>query len=210
LIGNERRGLTVRSLGLNRTLVAAAAAAPTAVFAHSGAADVHDLVHGFMHPVGGVDHVLAMVAVGVVAAQLGGRALWAVPMSFVAAMTIAAAIGMLGLALPGLEAGIALSLIVLGALISLRVKLPIALAAATVASFAVFHGYSHGLEMGDARSGVVFGVGFVSATALLHLLGIGVGLTVERAASREGERLAQAGGGALALAGVVLLAGGLA
>ena len=191
-------------------LVAAAAAVPTAVFAHPGVADVHDLVHGFMHPIGGIDHVLAMVAVGVIAAQLGGRALWAVPTSFVAAMAIAAAVGMLGLALPGLEAGIALSLIVLGAVISLRVKLPVVLAAATVAAFAVFHGYSHGLEMGDARSGVVFGVGFVSATALLHLMGIGLGLTVARIASPRSERLAQATGGALALAGAVLLAGGLA
>jgi urease accessory protein len=200
----------VHTSRLTRALVAAAAVAPTAAFAHAGVGASHDLALGFMHPIGGIDHVLAMVAVGVVAAQLGGRALWAVPLSFVATMTIAAVVGMVGLSLPGLEAATALSLVMLGAVISRRVKLPVVLAAAMVAAFALFHGYSHGLEMGDARSGVVFGVGFVSATALLHLTGIGLGLTVARMASRSGDRLAQAGGGALALAGVVLLAGGLA
>ena len=199
----------MRKFDRYRVLVAIGAAVPSAVFAHGGLGESHDLLHGFMHPIGGLDHVLAMVAVGVTAAQLGGRALWAVPLSFVAMMAIAAAIGMFALALPGIEAGIALSVIVLGAVISLRVKLPVILAAAIVAVFAVFHGYSHGLEMAVARSGVAFGLGFVAATALLHLTGIGLGLMVGRMALTRSQRIAQAGGSVIALVGVVLLAGTL-
>ncbi len=199
----------MRILDPYRALVAAAAAAPGAVFAHTGLGDAQDALHGFMHPIGGLDHVLAMVAVGVVAAQLGGRALWAVPLSFVATMAIAGFLGMAGLTLPGPEAGIALSVMVLGAVISLRVRLPVIAAAAMVAVFAMFHGYSHGLEMHETGSGVAFASGFVSATALLHLTGIGLGLALGRAEVSRGERIARAGGSALALAGVVLFAGSL-
>ena len=206
---SQRQGFTMRISDLNRALVVAAAAAPTAAFAHAGVGDGHDLALGFMHPLAGIDHVLAMIAIGVVAAQLGGRALWAVPLSFVATMTIAAVVGMVGLSLPGLEAATALSLVVLGLVILRRVKLPVVVATAMVAAFAVFHGYSHGLEMGDARSGAAFALGFVSATALLHLAGIGLGLLSARAASSRGMRFAQAGGSALAVAGVILFAGSL-
>jgi urease accessory protein len=197
----------VRNLALHRVFVAATAAGPAAALAHTGLGDSHDLVHGFMHPLTGIDHVLAMVAVGVIAAQLGGRALWAVPLSFVATMAIAAIIGMVGLALPGLEAGIALSVIVLGAVISLRVRMSVILAVAIVAVFAVFHGYSHGIEMGDARSGVAFGLGFVAATALLHLTGISLGVMVGRIGVSRSQRIAQVSGGVIALVGVGLLAG---
>ena len=199
----------MRTLDPYRALVAAAAAAPTVVFAHAGVGDGHDLLHGFMHPIGGLDHVLAMVAVGVTAAQLSGKALWAVPLSFVATMAIAAVIGMVGLVLPGLEVGIALSVIVLGAVISLRVRLSVILAVAMVAVFAVFHGYSHGLEMGAAHSRVILGFGFVLATALLLMTGISLGLALQRIGASSRQRMAQAGGSALALAGVVLLVSSL-
>jgi urease accessory protein len=163
-------------------------------------------MHGFMHPLGGVDHVLAMLAVGVIAVQLGGRALWAVPLSFVATMAIAGLFGVSGLVLPGVEAGIALSVIVLGAVISLRVRPPVIVAASLVAVFAIFHGYSHGLEMHSTRAGAAFGLGFLSATILVHLTGIGLGLMMGRIAVSVGQRISQAGGGALVLAGAVLFA----
>ena len=194
------------NLSLYRLLTATAAAVPAVAFAHTGLGDGHDLVDGFMHPLTGIDHVLAMVAVGVIAVQLGGRALWAVPLSFVATMAIAGFSGIAGVVLPGVEAWIALSVSVLGAVISLRVKLPVVVAASVVAVFAVFHGYSHGLEMVRADAGVGFGVGFVSATALLHLAGIGLGLLTGRLAASRARRLSQAAGGALVLAGAVLFA----
>jgi urease accessory protein len=196
----------VRNLSPYRALVAAAAAVPAAAFAHIGLDEAHDLMHGFMHPLGGVDHVLAMLAVGVIAVQLGGRALWAVPLSFVATMAIAGLFGVSGLVLPGVEAGIALSVIVLGAVISLRVRPPVIVAASLVAVFAIFHGYSHGLEMHSTRAGAAFGLGFLSATILVHLTGIGLGLMMGRIAVSVGQRISQAGGGALVLAGAVLFA----
>jgi urease accessory protein len=196
----------MRNLTLYRLLIAAAAAVLAVAFAHTGLGDGHDLVHGFMHPLSGIDHVLAMVAVGVIAVQFGGRALWAVPLSFVANMVIAGIFGVAGLVLPGVEAGIALSVGMLGAVMFLRVKLPVVVAASMVAVFAIFHGYSHGLEMVRADAGAGFGVGFVAATALLHLTGIGLGLLTGRIAVSRARRLSQAAGGALVLAGAVLFA----
>jgi urease accessory protein len=196
----------VRNPSPYHALVAAAAAIPAVAFAHTGHDAGHDLVHGFMHPLGSLDHVLAMIAVGVIAAQLGGRALWALPLSFVATMAIAGFAGIAGLMLPGLEAGIALSVLVLGAVISLRVRMPVMVAALLVAAFAVLHGYSHGLEMYGANAGATFGLGFISATALLHLTGIGLGVAMMRIAGSRGQRIARAGGSALVLAGVALLA----
>lgn len=198
----------MRSFSPYRALVAAAAGAPTLAFAHPGMHEGHDLVHGFMHPLGGLDHVLAMVAVGVIAARIGGRALWALPASFVAAMAVAGICGMAGLGLPDPEAGIAWSVIVLGAVIARPVGWPTALLAGMVALFALFHGYSHGLAMADARSGAAFGLGFVSATVLLHLAGMGLGLALDHAGVSRGLRIARAGGCAVALAGVAILAGG--
>ena len=200
----------MRSFSPYRALVAgAAAAAPALAFAHAGMHEGHDLVHGFMHPLGGLDHVLAMVAIGVIAARLGGRALWALPASFVAAMAVAGICGMAGLGLPDPETAIALSVIVLGAVIARPVRWPATLLAGMVAPFAVFHGYSHGLAMADARSVVAFGSGFVAATVLLHLAGIGLGLALDHAGVSRGLRIARAGGCAIALAGVAILAGAL-
>ena len=191
-----------------RALVAAAAlTAPAVAIAHTGLGDTHGVLHGFMHPIGGLDHVLAMVAVGVIAAQIGGRALWAVPASFVVAMAIAGAYGMAGLALPDPAIGIALSVVVLGAVVALRVRLPIAIVAAMVAAFAIFHGYSHALEMDAARSGVAFGFGFVLATALLHLSGIALGQALTRL--DRGGLVARIGGAAVAVAGAAMFTSSL-
>ena len=114
-----------------------------------------------LHPLGGIDHILAMIAVGVFAAQLGGRALWLVPAAFVATMAAAGVLGMAGIALPYTEIGIALSVIALGAAVAFRVKVPTTIAMAMVALFAIFHGYAHGAEMPETLSGLGYGLGFV-------------------------------------------------
>jgi urease accessory protein len=165
----HRTALRIAALSLALT--------PTLAFAHPG----HDgvsLVDGFVHPLGGIDHIAAMVAVGLLAARIGGRALWLVPASFLTAMALAGFAGMAGVGLPYAETGILLSVVVLGAIVALRVTMPVAAAMGLVAFFAIFHGYAHGLEMPDAASGMAYGAGFVIATALLHALGVGLGLTI--------------------------------
>ena len=157
--------------------VVATILAPTVATAHPGH-DGTDLVHGFLHPLGGVDHIIAMVAVGLLAARLGGRALWLVPASFVLAMAAAGLAGMAGMTLPYAEAGIAISVVVLGVVAVFGLAMPVAAAMGLVAFFAVFHGYAHGIEMPETASGLAYGAGFVAATALLHAAGIGIGLAI--------------------------------
>jgi urease accessory protein len=176
----------------------------------AGAADAHiidthgaGLAQGFAHPFGGLDHLLAMVAVGLWAAQLGGRALWAVPAAFIAAMAAGGIAGALGAPLPHVELGIAGSLIVLGALVLTAARLPVALSAALVGLVALFHGHVHGAEMPEAASALAYGLGFVGATALLHAAGVGAGLL---ARSGAGAALVRLGGAGVAAAGLVLLA----
>jgi urease accessory protein len=190
------------------TIVAAAIITiPTVASAHPGHEGTPGLVHGFLHPLGGLDHILAMVAVGLFAARLGGRALWLVPASFVVTMAVAGVAGMTGFALPYVEAGIALSILVLGAAIALEWTMPVSAAMGLVAFFAVFHGHAHGAEMPQTMSGLAYGVGFVAATAALHALGIGLGLVIGRSGETASRRILQIGGGAAALAGAALLAG---
>ena len=154
---------------------------PSLALAHPGLpGHAHDLATGFAHPLGGIDHVLAMVAVGLFAAQLGGRALWLVPSSFVAMMAVAGLAGMSGMAVPMTEVGIAASLVVLGGAIALRLSMPVAAAMALVGFFAMFHGYAHGLETPETASGLMYGLGFVAATPLLHCVGVGIGLAIGR------------------------------
>ncbi len=162
---------------LLRLVTAFAALTPVAASAHPGH-DASGLVHGFLHPLGGVDHIIAMVAVGLLAARLGGRALWLVPASFVAAMAAAGFAASAGMVLPYAETGIAVSVVALGAVALFGVAMPVAAAMGLVAFFAVFHGYAHGLEMPDTVSGMAYGAGFVVATALLHGIGIGLGLLI--------------------------------
>jgi urease accessory protein len=195
---------------MNRSLVRLSAVAlamfPTIASAHPGFGPHQDFVHGFMHPLSGIDHILTMVAVGFLAAHLGGRALYLVPATFVAMMAAAGLLGMAGVGLPFVEIGIAMSVIVLGAAIALRVQLPLAAAMALVGFFAIFHGHAHGTEMPATAFGLLYGSGFVAATALLHTAGIGLGLLIGFA-GRANERALQFGGGAMALAGVALLFG---
>ena len=178
--------------------------APAAALAHPGHDGAGGLVHGFFHPVTGIDHVLAMIAVGVLAAQYGGRALWLVPMSFLVAMAAAGAIGMAGIPVQIVEAGIGLSVVVLGLMIAFQIKPPTLVAMVVVGFFALFHGYAHGSEMPNGLAGLSFAAGFLVATALLLGAGVGLGLLLQRRTLSR--RLIQAGGGAMALVGIAVLA----
>jgi urease accessory protein len=170
--------------------------------AHTGSAPVVGFVSGFLHPFNGLDHILAMVAVGMLAALIGGRALWLVPASFLGAMVVGSA---LGFSLPFVELGIVASVIVLGAAVALAPRMPVALAMALAAAFAVFHGHAHGAEMPAAASVVSYGLGFVFATALLHAGGVGLGLVAERLSEGAGRAALRVGGGAVAALGLALL-----
>jgi urease accessory protein len=147
-----------------------------AAAAHPGHADANGFARGFMHPIGGLDHVLAMVAVGLYAALLGGRALWLVPATFVGVMALGGAAGAAGYSLPYTEIGIALSVVVLGLAVALRISVPTLAAMALAGVLAVFHGHAHGAEMPQNLSGYEYAAGFMLATALLHCAGIALGL----------------------------------
>ena len=178
-------------------VAAACLLAPSAALAHTGAGGADGVLHGLMHPVTGLDHLLA--------ALLGGRALWLVPASFVAMAAAGGLLGARGAPLPLLELGISASVIVLGLAIALQAKLPIAVVAGLAGLFGIYHGYAHGAEMPATASGVEFGAGFLATTAVLHLAGIGLGLRIKDLASRPAARFAQAGGVAMALVGAELL-----
>jgi urease accessory protein len=175
---------------------------PSLAQAHPGApGHTHGFSNGLLHPLTGLDHICAMVAVGLWAAQRGGRALWLVPLTFVSIMVIGGILGMGGVGIPYVEQGIAASVLVLGIFIAAAVRLPLAASAAIVGLFALFHGYAHGAEMPDTASGLAYGIGFVVATASLHLCGISLGLSAQRFASAKLIRFA---GGAIAGCGVYL------
>lgn len=190
-------------------LVAAAFLAPGAAYAHVGAGDTHSFSYGFMHPIGGLDHILAMVAVGMLAANLGGRALWAVPLSFVAAMAFGGYLGVLAAEVPFVELGIALSVIVFGLAIASNVRLPIVIAMALVGVFAIFHGHAHGEEMPGDASGAAYAIGFMLATALLHIGGIALGVGIQQIGAAHWSRAARISGVGLSLAGAAILTGAL-
>jgi urease accessory protein len=154
---------------------------PALAQAHPGH-DHGDFATGVLHPLNGLDHLLAMVAIGLWAVQLGGRAVWAVPLSFVGAMSVGAAVGISGFALPGAELGILASVLVLGALLVACVRLPLAVSAALAAVVAVCHGFAHGAELPAGASALTYGLGFVAATAALHALGITAGLAARAGA----------------------------
>lgn len=192
---------------LKFTAVALAfSAMPSTAFAHAGI-DGSGFTHGFLHPWSGLDHVLAMVMVGLLAFQLHGRALWLVPATFVAVMVLGGALGATGVAMPFVELGIALSVIVLGAVAALNIKAPVAAAMGLVGLFAIFHGYAHGAEMPALADGLSYGGGFVLATVLLHGAGIGLGYVLGAASVRYGSMVARAAGGLAAVAGVGILTG---
>jgi urease accessory protein len=143
--------------------------------AHSMGTEGGGFITGLAHPFMGLDHLLAMIAVGIWAAQTGGSAVWRLPLSFIVMMTVAALISASGFSLPVLEPLIAGSVVLLGLMVVFAVRLPVNLSMLLVGLFAVFHGCAHGLEMPQASSAILYGGGFVLATTLLHLIGIGFG-----------------------------------
>jgi urease accessory protein len=175
---------------------------PTLAQAHPGMpGHTHGLANGLAHPLTGLDHICAMVAVGLWAAQRGGRALWLVPSVFVSVMILGGVLGMAAVPMPFVGPGIAASVLVLGLLIAAAVRLPLPVSAMLVGVFALFHGYAHGAEMPDSASGMAYGVGFVAATAGLHLLGIVSGFVAQRFGSA---RMVRYAGGAIAVCGLYL------
>ena len=180
---------------------------PTVALAHTGVGDTIGFSHGFMHSLTGIDHVLAMMMVGVFAWQVGGRALWLVPITFVLVMAVGGVLGVTGIGVPFIEIGIALSVIVLGASVAFRVKAPMAIAMAVVGLFAIFHGHAHGSEMPENAAGMTYGLGFMIATALLHLGGIGLGFLIGRIGDKRGPVFVRAAGAAAAVAGLAILGG---
>ena len=180
---------------------------PAVAFAHTGLGDTSSFVHGFGHPISGLDHVLAMLMVGVFAWQLGGRALWLVPTTFVAVMAICGALGIAGIGVPLVEIGIAVSVVVFGAAVAFDLKAPTVAAMGVVGLFAVFHGHAHGAEIPESAGGVAYAAGFMIATALLHLAGITAGFLIGRAGEHYGSLVVRMAGGFATVAGLGLLIG---
>lgn len=189
----------VKRMGV--ALVVAAMVGPAT--AHTGVGAVHGFQAGVLHPLLGLDHVLAMVAVGLWAGLVGGKARLAYPLGFVAMMVVAGLWGMSGGALPGVEIGIAVSVIVLGLAIALKLTPPLAAGTAACALFAIFHGHAHGAELPDGAGAFSYAAGFVLATAALH----GLGLAAAGALAQRAPLLARVAGGGLVLAGFAILAG---
>jgi urease accessory protein len=174
----------------------------TPASAHVESGTATGLVSGLLHPITGLDHLAAMVAVGLWGAQLGSPAIWLLPITFPLVMALG---GLLGLAKPGLpftEQAVALSAVVLGALILLRARPPLWVAALVVACFAIFHGYTHGMELPYAADPLAYGLGFVIATGLLHLCGILIGTLIRWPL---GERVVRACGAAVGGVGCYFL-----
>ncbi len=175
-------------------------------FAHPGHLEASSFAAGIAHPLGGIDHIAVMVAVGLWAALKGGRALWAWPAAFVGVMLVGGALGMAHVALPLVEPGILASVVVLGLMVTLAVDLPVAAGAVLVGVFALLHGHAHGSEVTESIGGLEYMAGFALATATLHLTGIGFAQLMARAQLRPVIRVAGAVcivvGGALALGAI--------
>lgn len=196
-----RSGAPSRAVALAIAVILGTAAP---ALAHTGAGGAGGFLAGFSHPILGWDHVVAMVAVGLWGAFLGLPALWVLPVIFPLVMAFGAVLGILNVPVPAIETGIAASAVVLGILIAMAVRAPLWVAASIVGVFAIFHGYAHGAELPGSVNAFAFAVGFVVATGMLHLIGIGFGLLVRHPA---GEAAVRGLGAAISLAGVAFLAG---
>ena len=172
---------------------------PLAAWAHVESGQAGGFASGLLHPVSGLDHVLAMVAVGLWGAQLGQPSMWLLPVAFPMMMALGGMLGLIGVPVPGIEIGIAVSGIVLGALILGQMKMPTPVALGIVAFFAIFHGHAHGTELPTGQNAILYSLGFVIATGTLHAVGITLGLIHRWNAGRV----------ALRCAGSLVLAGGL-
>lgn len=192
----------------HKTLLAAATAfttlaIATPAFAHPGHAGHHEFIDGWAHPFSGIDHLLAMVAVGLLAVRIGGKAIWIMPLTFILAMLAGGGLAELGVPMPGVEWWISSSVLALGVMVAATEFIPLKYGAALVALFALFHGHAHATEM-TGTSIAAYALGFVLATAVLHACGIGVGLAVQR--WRWGRSMVmRIAGGAIGACGLLLL-----
>ena len=191
--------------------VAALALLPSLAYAHVGTGETGGFLHGLTHPVSGLDHICAMLAIGLWAAQTGGRSMWAVPLIFVSVMALGGILPLLGIGLPFVEQGIALSVLLLGVLIAASVRLPLWLSSSMVGLFALWHGHAHGTEMPALASGIEYVLGFMLATVLLHVVGIAFGVGMQRLpvlslAEGAREHAIRAAGASIALCGMYLSA----
>jgi urease accessory protein len=174
---------------------------PMLAQAHTVPGHTSGLAAGLTHPITGLDHLLAMIAVGLWAAQRGGRMLWVAPLTFVSVMALGAIMGMAGASLPFVEGGIIASVLVLGVLVAAAVRLPMMASVAVLGLFALLHGHAHGTEMSQTVSGAVYGLGFVVSTAALHAVGIALGLSARQSGKVRAVRSA---GAAIAVCGLAL------
>src|SRR5262245_22231156 len=193
-------GTPSRALRCLLPVVFAVLASPALAHSENGVAI--DFVGGFTHPIFGPDHVIAMVAVGLWGAFLGAPAIWLLPVVFPLVMAMAGALGVVGVPLPGVEIGIAVSAIMLGSMVALAAKPPLWIAAVLVGAFAIFHGHAHGAELPVGADAVAFSMGFVVATGMLHLSGIAFGALSRWAGGRTA---VQAAGAVIALVGLYYL-----
>jgi urease accessory protein len=189
-------------LAVLRAAQVGVALAPAVALAHEESGQAAGFLSGLSHPVSGLDHVLAMIAVGLWGAVLGPPAIWVLPVAFPLVMALGGLMGLLGVPVPGVEIGIALSAIVLGVMVLAEVRPAIWVAAAIVAFFAIFHGHAHGRELPAGTSALLYSLGFVVATGLLHAVGIVLGVARRWSAGRQAVRVA---GGGVALAGIFFL-----
>lgn len=176
-------------------------AAPAMVSAHAAEATGSGFMAGLMHPIRGLDHVLAMLSIGLWGSQLGAPGIWVLPVAFPMMMAVGGVLGIAGVPLPGTEIGIAFSVIMLGAVIALDFRPSLGVAVAIAAVFALFHGYAHGVELPAHTGAVAYSAGFVLATGLIHLAGIAIGLVIHLP---RGLQVVRTGGAGIAVAGVYL------
>ncbi len=187
-------------------LVLAVGLIPSVVYAHDGSnVPFGGFLSGLVHPVLGYDHLLAMLSVGILSAQIGGRAIWTVPATFVGVMAVGGALGLIDIGLTSTEFGIAASLVLLGAIIAAERSLPVRLAMLGVGFFAIFHGYAHGTEMPTTAEPALYALGFLTGTALIHIAGVIIGDIAKH--YERGKVSLRVGGGLIALVGVLFIFG---
>ncbi|MCY7307011.1 MAG: HupE/UreJ family protein [Rhodoferax sp.] len=172
--------------------------------AHTGQETTAGFISGFLHPVTGFDHLLAMVAVGIWGGTLGRPLIWALPVAFPLLMVVGGVLGIVGVPVPLVETGVAVSVVVLGVAIALAWRALVAVAFLIVAAFGIFHGYAHGAELPNAVSPVAYVVGFVLCTVLLHPAGIAIGML---GLLRGGTTALRAGGALISASGRWILTG---
>jgi urease accessory protein len=196
------RCLASRIPHLVSRIVILIALCPATAFAHVQQGEAAGFLTGFLHPISGLDHVLAMVAVGLWGAQLGTPAIWMLPVAFPMVMAMGGMLGLMGVPVPGIEYGIAASAILLGAAVLFEVRASLVVTALLVGVFAIFHGHAHGTELPPGQSALLYSMGFVIATGCLHAVGISIG-AVHR--WTWGEKLLRAAGAVVAMGGVFFM-----